>query len=563
MIINRIYLQNFRSYGHEGTTIELSPYSTTIIGENNIGKTTILTALKIILQLSQMDSTNLDYFNRNSQKKLKISIDCILDDDQIFSIIHTLEFPYSIEEFKKIFSNKITYDYIRIPGKVSLKFQMGFLTIVNGPNPNYCKGFINQEYEENYTGLGWSHIIDAIKRNPTSNPEQIIRDLLIHHTKTNPHGFSIDFTTNVYITILSLLQSKIVFLDEFREKPQSTLIESTTDSTGKELTTVLYNLKMGEKIEDRNNFIKIQDSFNNLFPHLKMDIFWKKGFPKKENAEENYEIEIRKKHIVTTTNYIGSGILQTLYLLTHLIAHPNTILFIDTPELQLHPHIQRRLGTLLQSSQGGQLILLTHSQYFLPITRESRIIRLIQKEGDTKAICPIKDFFTSEDYDSLDQILTIDNKEFFFSRFVLLVEGLSDQWVMQIFASAKNFDLDEHGISVVPVNGNQNFKRYLKILEGFQIPWMIMADSDAEEDIRLVKKLYPNAKIFLLNKELEDELHPAFLLEGRQKFGDGKNKKDKPLKARYAAKKMIEQGIPVPQSISEIIQELIQVVRTP
>ena len=229
---------------------------------------------------------------------------------------------------------------------------------------------------------------------------------------------------------------------------------------------------------------------------------------------------------------------------------------IDTPELQLHPHIQRRLGTLLQSFQGGQLILLTHSQYFLPISKESRVFRLIQEGEETRVICPYVGFFTDSDYNIFDQILTIDNKEFFFSRLVLLVEGMSDQWVMQIFATAEGFDLDEHGISVVPVNGNHNFERYLKMLEGYQIPWMIMADGDAKTIIESVKTVYPHAKASLLDGELEDVLDQDFMEEGRKLFGKGKDKNDKPLKARYAAKKMIEKGMPVPDSIKQVILEL-------
>lgn len=548
MIINQIYLQNFRSYGSEGFTLSLSPNTNTIIGENNVGKTTIFTALKKILILGSED-TRQDYFARNAQEEMKISIECIFDDDEIESLISTLNLPYNITEFLTYFSNQITYTYIRVPGKAILNIKIGFLQMENGPNPNGCKGYIEPFHrDENYAGVGWNNIVVEINKNKNTAPDVIIKKVFSEFSKSNPNSpFSIDFPTNVYITIISMINSKIIFLDEFREKPQTTITESSSSSTGKELASVLYKLKMGEDIEDRNNYSKIQNEFKHLFPHLEMDII---------KPKEDIQIEIRKNHIVSTTHFIGSGVIQTLFLLTHVIAHPDKILCIDTPELQLHPHIQRRLGTLLQSSQGGQLILLTHSQYFLPISKESRIFRLIQVGGETRVICPPVGFFTHSDYDIFDQILTIDNKEFFFSRLVLLVEGMSDQWVMQIFATAEGFDLDEHGISVVPVNGNHNFERYLKILEGYQFPWMIMADGDAEKNIESVKTVYPHAKAFLLHGELEDLLDQDFLMEGRTLFGKGKDNKDKPLKARYAAKKMIENGMPVPESIKQVILEL-------
>jgi len=548
MIIKQIYLQNFRSYGNEGFKLSFSPNTNTIIGENNVGKTAILSALKIILN-PESEFTIQDYFARDAQREVKISIECIFDDDQIASLISTLNLPYTIPEFTTYFSNQIMYTYIRVPGKAYLNIKIGFLQIENGPNPNGCKGYIEPIHrDENYAGVIWNNIIVEINKNKNTAPEIIIKKVFDEFSKSNPNSsFSIDFQTNVYITIISTIKSKIIFLDEFREKPQPTITESSSSSTGKELTSVLYNLKIGEHIEDRNNYSKIQNEFKQLFPHLEIDII---------KVKEDFQIEIRKNHIVSTTYFIGSGIIQTLFLLTHVIAHPKKILCIDTPELQLHPHIQRRLGTLLQSFQGGQLILLTHSQYFLPISKESQIFRLIQEGGETRVICPSVGFFTDSDYNIFDQILTIDNKEFFFSRLVLLVEGMSDQWVMQIFATAEGFDLDEHGISVVPVNGNHNFERYPKILEGYQIPWMIMADGDSKKNIESVQTVYPQAKAFLLQGELEDVLDQDFMMEGRKLFGEGKDKKDKPLKARYAAKKMIEKGMPVPDSIKQVILEL-------
>lgn len=512
-----------------------------------MGKTTILAALKKILNIGSDENPIQDYFARNAQNEMKISIECILDDDQIASLTSTLNLPYNNTEFMNYFSNQITYTYHRVPGKVFLNIKIGFLQIENSENQNSSKGYIEPiKRDVNYGGVIWGNIISEIYKNKNIAPYTIINTVFHHFTDPN-QPYSIDFNTNVHMTIISIISSKIIFLEEFREKPQTTITESSSSSTGKELTSVLYKLKMGEHIEDRNNYSKIREEFKQLFPHLEVDII---------QVNNDFQIEIRKNHIVSTTNFVGSGIIQTLFLLTHVIAHPNKILCIDTPELQLHPHILRRLGTLLQSFQGGQLILLTHSQYFLPISKESRIFRLIQEGGKTRAICPSVGDFTDLDYNIFDQILTLDNKEFFFSRLVLLVEGLSEQWVMPIFAAAEGFDLDEHGISVVPVNGITHFEQYLKLLEGYQIPSLIVADGDAKIIIESVKTKYPHVKAFLHDGELEDVLDQRFMMEGRKIFGNGKNNKDKPLKARYTAKKMIENGLPLPDSIKQVILEL-------
>jgi len=547
MIIKNISLQNFRSYSDDEFTLTFSPNINTLIGENNVGKTTILEALKKILNIESLKWDPEDFFARDTGRIIKISIECILDDDQIKSLISILGLIYNDSEFKKYFSNQLIYSYTRMPGKNDIILKIGFLQIENGI------GFLEGPFEraKSFPGVPWENIRDQIAKNKLEHPKSIIERLFEDVKKQNPNSIlSITFPTDIQKAIIDHVSHKIIILEEFREKPQTTLNDLSASPSGRDLASVLYHLKNGE-FESREKYDQIQKKFNDLFPHLTIEITVLKG---------QYNIEIQKDRIASTTNFIGSGIIQTLFLLTHTIAHSDKVLLIDTPEIQLHPHVQRRLGRLLQSTQGSQIILITHSPYYLPITKESRLIRFVQKDGKTRAICPEENYFTKSDYNIYDQILTIDNKEFFFSRFVVLVEGMSDQWVMQIFTSAEGFDLDEHGISVVSVNGIQNFKRYPKILEGYQIPWIIMADTDKKREIvkilDIVKKEYPSAQIFLLPGEIEDLLNPEFMREGGKLFGNGNNKKDKPLKARYAAKKMVEKGMPVPEAIKQVIEEL-------
>jgi putative ATP-dependent endonuclease of OLD family len=543
MIIKKISLKNFRSYGDESFTLSLSSNTNTLIGENNVGKTTIFEALKKILILESGWDTE-DFFVRDGTKEMKISIECILDNEQIRSIINTYQLPYDEEEFAINLSKELTYTFTRISGQVFLEIKIGFLMIENGI------GHI-EPFERNigFQMVGWNQILGVLKQDKSKPLKTICESLINTHKKSSPSSqFGINFqSSEQYKSIISVIAAKIIILEEFREKPQIKANKSLISPTGRDLANILDNLKNGPD-EFRKKYAEIQRQFQNLFPHLKIEFL---------GIDENKKIEIQKGPIFSTTNYIGSGVLQTLFLLTHMITHPDKVLCIDTPEIQLHPHVQRRLGKLFQSSKEVQIILITHSQYFLPVSKNSRLIRFIQTDGNTKAIYPSEEYFTDSDFNIYDQILTVDNKEFFFSRLVLLVEGLSDQWVMQVFSSAEGFDLDEHGISIVPVNGKTNFLRYPKILDGYQIPWMIMADKDKKEEIlpilEEVKKQYPERKSFMLRGEIEHLLDRDFIIEGKRMFGDGSDKKNKPLIARYAAKKMVETGKTIPDEIKRVI----------
>jgi predicted ATP-dependent endonuclease of OLD family len=551
MIIKNISIKNFRSYGQEGFTFSLADKTNTLIGENNVGKTTIIEAVKKILSHEQGWEKE-EYHARDTTQEIQISIECILDDDQIQKIIEILDLPYNIQFFKDFFAKSLIYCFHVKMGSSVMEINLGPLNIEGR------LGFVGKRItnEEIHTHSRWQEILEWIKKHKDILPKKAIEDAISEFKKLHKEQFSSQYAPRIIGfsfdndeagKIVSVLKEKIVILEEFRERSQSTLSELSASPNGRDLVSVLFHLKNGE-IGDRKKYAEIQKKFHDIFPHLEIDTIERQG---------KYSIEIQKNHIASTTLYIGSGIIQTIFLLSHAIAHPEKIFVIDTPEVQLHPHIQRMIGKLLQSSQGSQIILITHSQYFLPVSSKSRIIRVIQENGITKAIYPKEDYFSESDFDIYDQILTIDNKEFFFSRFVLLVEGLSDQWVMQEFASAEGFDLDEHGISVVPVNGKSNFVRYPKILEGYEIPWMIMADTDKKREIigilQEVKKQFPKAETHLLSEEIEYILDKKRIIDGKKLFGEGSNSKNKPLVARYAAKKMLEEKLPIPNEIQKVI----------
>ncbi|MCK9597307.1 AAA family ATPase [Candidatus Pacearchaeota archaeon] len=545
MIIKKISIQNFRSYGSDTFTISLSPNTNTVIGENNVGKTTIFEALKKILILNNRWD-NEDYFLQDATKEIHISLECILDREQIQRMIILFNLPYSEEEFTKNLSNEIEYSYTRIRNRDYYRLKIGDLQIEN--ERGHFHSFVR---DTGFIEINWFEILNEIKKDKSIPLKKVCETLLfVQNGLASNSEYGINFqSSDFFKTLISIIASKIIILEEFREKPQIKANKSLISPTGKDLANILDGLKNGPD-DHRKKYAEIQRQFQNLFPHLKIEFL---------GVDEDKKIEIQKGQIFSTTNYIGSGILQTLFLLTHMITHPDKVLCIDTPEIQLHPHVQRRLGKLLQASKGVQIILITHSQYFLPISNDSRLVRFIQCEGKTNAIFPSEGFFTDFDFSIYDQILNIDNKEFFFSRLVLLVEGLSDQWVMQVFASAEGFDLDEHGISIIPVNGKNNFLRYPKILEGYQIPWVLMADKDKKEEILPIlaklKEQYPEYKSFLLQGEIEQQLDREFISEGKKLFGDGSDK-NKPLVARYAAKRMIETGKQVPDEIKDVITAL-------
>ena len=79
-------------------------------------------------------------------------------------------------------------------------------------------------------------------------------------------------------------------------------------------------------------------------------------------------------------------------------------------------------------------------------------------------------------------------KSYFSHRKVILVEGPTELGALPIFASETGYNFDENGVSVINVGGKETFEFFVKLCEGFEIPYFIIADNDASVIIKKIKR---------------------------------------------------------------------------
>lgn len=78
------------------------------------------------------------------------------------------------------------------------------------------------------------------------------------------------------------------------------------------------------------------------------------------------------------------------------------------------------------------------------------------------------------------------NPKAFFSRTVVLVEGISDQRALEALAARRGRNLDAEGVSIVPIGGASNIGRFLDLYgsQGFDVRLAGLYDHAAERDYR-------------------------------------------------------------------------------
>ncbi len=154
-----------------------------------------------------------------------------------------------------------------------------------------------------------------------------------------------------------------------------------------------------------------------------------------------------------------------------------TFYAIEEPEAHLHPHQQRKLSEYIQKSFDGQVLVTTHSPHIASKLDPQSIIRLYTKQKYTYAACGGCNTMLKTVFDDFGYRLNAISAETFFSDGVLLVEGTSEVLFYRALAKEVGIDLDRYNISILSVEGI-GFQPYVAICNTLNIPWVLRTDND-------------------------------------------------------------------------------------
>lgn len=431
MRLKTLYIKGFRNF--KEATINFNNQSL-IIGANDVGKTNLLYALRILLDRGFYD---LDLELKESdfyayEETNEVIITAFFDDIKEDCILSKMKGDISGD-------GNLVIKYLATKGE-DYKFFCGKSDADEDLHEYaipYYRKVLNIKYINSKRDF-WGYI------NKTKN-------ILLQQAKEDRSAETIDMDDALYKQI----SDKLKEVDS--QIPELSYVKNATEQINEELNKLAIHNQEQKVVFDTAS--TDTDSVIN-------------------------KISFTSKHGDKKLLIGGEGRLNQIYL--SLWASQNriseysnevSILCVEEPEAYLHPHQQRELARYLCQVLKGQVILTSHSPYIVCEFSPNSIMRLYKDDQETKVASDGCSSVIEEGFDGFGYRMSVIPAEAFFADCVILVEGQSELIFYKTLAKQIGIDLDRLNISILSVEG-VGFNTYAKILGALGIYWVARTDND-------------------------------------------------------------------------------------
>lgn len=467
MIITKLKINNFKSIND--MSLEFVEGKNIIVGQNNSGKSNIISAINlvigekyppkrfddkfyyknsdnfsIILQLSKCNEFDRDYLE-NYNKKIGIYT---LPKDEEYLLNSTDELDEL--DFRTIWKNN--YEIIQMIENA----KHIYISLLSRKNEDTIYTLsIDMDDEHLYklkffaSELLFSFITSAIIPSERSLKNELV---------VNSYSWYGKLIKNIW---QNMSPENNTLLSEHNQN-----LTNVTNSIFESLTT-----ELGQSVKDaipynKLEFKLIQDTRTDYYKGIKILL------------DDGYYSLLDDK---------GSGIkslmIIELFKLYCKKYHTfSSCLIVEEPEVFLHPQARSVLSKKIDQflvGNNNQTIITTHSEQFLSNFDIKQLTFISKEDGQSKKYKILNSDFTEKEFQKINIITKTENAEMFFADTVVLVEGGEKYIIKKLFEIYKDeLFLDYNNVSIIKVGGKSYFNIYKKMLEKLGKKVYIIGDYD-------------------------------------------------------------------------------------
>lgn len=482
--------------------VDIASDTTLIIGKNNAGKTTIVTALDHLIHNENafgVNDFNYGYLRRyfddydieNPIKKapvIEFRITIVLEDESSDRISNVIPFML-VEDV-----NDSELDiYVKYEAIEEVPFHEQMKNLKQKPVEEAFSAFLNllkdTEYRINYYDKN---------ENPIEKDFKLINLIDIKCIKAN-HLKNDHCLTDAFNKIVTYRYNS-TFSDDKKD------IEQTLAGINKDLT---------KTIKEKHTGI-LKDILKKLVStsHMEVDLSADVTFDKLMKDLVRYEYVENDIHVPESQFGLGytNLVLIIADIIEYLEKYPDdtfnskiNLISIEEPETFMHPQMQElfienineAIDVLLKEKKkniNSQIIITTHSAHILnskihSVNTFDNICYLHEKEGNSctvnlcnKNVMPdVEENEKERAFKFLKKHIKFKVSELFFSDAAIFVEGFAEEMLVPFYMEDKTRGLDKFFISVFNINGAHGYL-YRRLIEVLGIPVLMITDLDIKRD---------------------------------------------------------------------------------
>lgn len=445
--ITKLVLINFKKF--DKFEVEFDQNINLLIGDNEAGKSSILTAIDLVL-------------SGNRKKVEKIGLDYLFNSSVIKSFLNSNRELSKLPELRvELYLNEQSKDITSGKNNTSKKECHG-LRLVCKPNEDYSryiKEVLNKKdclFPFEYYSISFSTFADI----SYNNYSKYLKHIFIDNSQVSSEYAMNEYVKNIYAKYLDNDVEKYKHFHEYRS----------------------------HKEKFKNN------SFKLINDRLDDDL----EFAIKSNSKSNLETDLTIFEGDISIDNKGKG--KQCIIKTELALKKSTddldIVLLEEPENHLSHSNVKKIIHDISKANNKQIFIATHNNL---ISTRLNLRNSILLNSTTNGKVKLNDL--PEDTAKFF-IKAPDNNilEFILSEKVILVEGDAEFMLIDVmFSNDENETLEENGIHIISVGGT-SFPRYLDIAKLLNIKTAVITDNDKDYQRNCVERYEnytkSNIKIF-------------------------------------------------------------------